>query len=53
MLLDSGIVIFDLAKIFYLRILTEYKKRLNKVFSLIRLGIVTTVILVTPLKGYG
>jgi len=52
MLLDSGMVISDLAKIFYLRILTEYKKRLNKVFSFIIFGIVTTIILVTPLKGY-
>ena len=52
MLFDSGTVIFDLAKILYLRILTEYKKRLNKVFPFIRFGIVTTVILVTPLKGY-
>jgi len=52
MLLDSGIVIFDLAKIFYLRVLTECKKRLNKVFSFIRFGILTTIILVTPLKGY-
>jgi len=52
MLLDSGIVIFDLAKIFYLRVLTDCKIRLNKIFSFIRFGILTTIIPVTPLKGY-
>jgi hypothetical protein len=44
MLLDSGIAIFDLAKIFYLRGVTEYNVLCNKFF--VMFGTVTTITLV-------